>query len=319
MRLKLSIIIPIYKVEQYVEQCLASILNVDTQGLPFEVICVNDGTPDKSMTIVEEFQRNHENLYCINQENQGQSVARNEGLKISNGDYIWFFDSDDWMTQDAILRALDLIENYPDVSVFATPVAWKHPSGDTIDWNFGKDHIVSGIDYLKLGCYTNPPQRFIIKRSFLDLYCLRFYPGIFHEDELFGTEMLYLAEKVYLHNHYWCNYRQHGESVMHTMTVRNAYNIITVHQQLIKFMDIYVREEDKEWFQRKYFTYLEVAVGNVWHLRNTPEFKQFLSDTKAYRYAVCDSCTKLGGWRWKIKCWLFKHPVLNKYRRELFS
>ena len=105
----LSIIIPIYKVEKYIHYTLESVYNQDIDEKYFEVICVNDGTPDNSMDIVNEFKISHNNLYVINQTNQGLSEARNTGLKKAKGDYIWFVDSDDTLETGSISKIFQYI------------------------------------------------------------------------------------------------------------------------------------------------------------------------------------------------------------------
>ena len=94
--LKLSIIVPVYNVEKYVEKCLESLCGLKIEN---EIIVVNDGTKDSSLEIVERFKENHknENIIIISQENQGLSEARNNGLKAAKGEYISFIDSDDFV------------------------------------------------------------------------------------------------------------------------------------------------------------------------------------------------------------------------------
>ena len=87
--MKLSIVIPVYNVEDYIRGTLDSIYNQKVDEQCFEVIVVNDGTPDNSMKIVKEFAATHQNLTIINQENQGLSAARNAGIKVAKGVYIW--------------------------------------------------------------------------------------------------------------------------------------------------------------------------------------------------------------------------------------
>ena len=94
----LSIIIPIYNVEQFIAQCIESIYSQHFPLERFEVIAVNDGTPDHSMDIVKRFAAKYSNLQIINQENKGLSVARNTGMQYAKGDYVWFIDSDDWLS-----------------------------------------------------------------------------------------------------------------------------------------------------------------------------------------------------------------------------
>ena len=92
---KLSIIIPVYKTEQYLHRCLSSILDQDVDKSLYEVLVVNDGSPDNSQAIIDEYCAKYDNVSCLVQTNQGQSVSRNRGVELARGEYIWFLDSDD--------------------------------------------------------------------------------------------------------------------------------------------------------------------------------------------------------------------------------
>ena len=106
--MKLSIIIPIYDVESYLKRCLDSIVNQNSNNI--EVIMINDGSTDNGPIIAEQYSRQYENFYLINQENKGLSGARNTGISASKGDYLWFVDSDDYIANDAVDKILDAIE-----------------------------------------------------------------------------------------------------------------------------------------------------------------------------------------------------------------
>lgn len=112
-----SIIVPVYNVEGYLEQCLESILSQTFSN--FELILINDGSTDSSLKICERYQQNFNQIKLINQENGGLSDARNKGLLAAKGDYIIFTDSDDYWAGDQVLEDLnDLIsELYPDVLI----------------------------------------------------------------------------------------------------------------------------------------------------------------------------------------------------------
>ena len=97
----LSIVIPIYNVEKYIDRCLNSIFSQDVSPENLEVICVNDGPPENSMQIVNCYANKYANLHIVNQQNQGLSVARNGGMAIAKGDYLWFVDSDDYVTDNS--------------------------------------------------------------------------------------------------------------------------------------------------------------------------------------------------------------------------
>lgn len=100
--MKLSIIIPVYKVEEYVEKCLESIASQDIPTDDYEIIVINDGSPDNSKEIILEFQKHQSNLIFIDQENQGVSVARNRGLDVAKGNYILFIDPDDTIEENSL-------------------------------------------------------------------------------------------------------------------------------------------------------------------------------------------------------------------------
>jgi len=93
--IKVSIIIPVYNVDKYLETCLKSVINQTLKEI--EIICVNDGSTDNSLDILQKFQINDNRIIIINQENSGQGIARNKALKIAKGEYIGFVDPDDWI------------------------------------------------------------------------------------------------------------------------------------------------------------------------------------------------------------------------------
>ena len=101
----LSIVVPVYNAELYLEECLHSLFTQDLPQTDYEVICVDDGSTDKSGFILRSFSEKHQNLTIITQENSGVATARNTGLSAARGDYIWFVDADD-VIQTNILRKL---------------------------------------------------------------------------------------------------------------------------------------------------------------------------------------------------------------------
>lgn len=103
---KVSIIIPIYNVEQYLAQCLDSVINQTYKNI--EIICVNDCSLDNSFRILDEYSKNDKRIKIINRENNGGlSAARNTGLDNASGKYIYFLDSDDWIDLDYIEKMLN--------------------------------------------------------------------------------------------------------------------------------------------------------------------------------------------------------------------
>lgn len=116
--LSLSIIVPIYNVEKYIHSCLESIFRQDMNDETFEVILVNDGTPDHSMEMISDITKAHHNIKIIEQNNQGLSVARNNGMKEAVGEYLMFVDSDDMLIENSIFPLLNkAIESKADLLI----------------------------------------------------------------------------------------------------------------------------------------------------------------------------------------------------------
>ena len=112
---KLSIIIPVYNTSRYLRKCLDSIVCQNIDNNLYEVIVVNDGSPDEAQDIIDEYINKYPHLLAIKQQNQGLSVARNNGLKAATGLYVWFVDSDDWLFDGSLLLLLKNLESSYDL------------------------------------------------------------------------------------------------------------------------------------------------------------------------------------------------------------
>ena len=116
--LKLSIIVPVYNVEKYIRACLKSIFRQNLNDDDFEVIIINDGTEDNSMSVIVDLISEHHNIIIVNQENQGSSVAWNNGIAIANGEYILFVDADDLLIERRLKLLLQkAIETKADIII----------------------------------------------------------------------------------------------------------------------------------------------------------------------------------------------------------
>lgn len=192
--MKLSIIVPVYNVQPYIETCIKSIIGQRYFEQNCELIIVNDCTPDESMKLARNITINFKNIIYINHgTNLGLSVARNTGSKRANGEYVWFIDSDDWISEGSITKILKSIEYQPDI------IHIGHARTDRISNNINQKippYPLSGADLLLL---TNPPSHvpcYIWRADFLKRNGLEFYPGIYHEDNLFTPSALVAAERV---------------------------------------------------------------------------------------------------------------------------
>ena len=118
---KFSIIIPVYNAEKYLPKCIDSLIKQTFKK--FEIICINDGSSDKSLNILKRYATNDTRIKIFTQKNSGPAVARNLGLEKAQGKYLWFIDADDWIEEKACEILNNIInKNSPDITIFASNV-----------------------------------------------------------------------------------------------------------------------------------------------------------------------------------------------------
>lgn len=216
--IKFSFIVPVYNVEKYLSRCLDSLLTQNYQN--FEIICINDGSPDNSINILQMYQKKHNNIFIINQENKGLGGARNTGLKYASGDYIWFIDSDDWIEPTSLYLLNNYIsqEGSKDMILFnAYRTKQKGLEGKLIRAS-NKTKFENGIDYARSLLDGNGLLFSWIKICKRDLFVksgFQFQKGFFEdisEIPFYANNIHtigYLEEPLY-------NYFVNDKSIMHT-------------------------------------------------------------------------------------------------------
>lgn len=199
----LSIIVPVYNVEEYIHPCLESIYNQGLDEKDFEVIIVNDGTNDNSMEIIKDIISHHTNIIIINQQNQGISMARNKGLEKATGEYVQFIDSDDLIVKHCLPILLEkAIKSQADLIV----ADYKRIEDEEIKKYLKDPSIVKGAYkvYEKKGSSLfledlNPREcyiwRTLYRKEFLIEKNILFIPGICYEDIPFIHECYLKANK----------------------------------------------------------------------------------------------------------------------------
>lgn len=201
--MKLSIIVPVYNVADYLPKCLDSLLTQDLPQNEFEIIVVNDGSTDNSGEIAQQYANRYANIFLINQVNQGLSGARNTGIKHANGDYIQFVDSDDYLEENVLGGLMRQVEK-DDLDVLRFNYENVNYNGEIINPNKDPKHfvdfsneVVDGLIFLnqRLGpaCYA---VQFIIKKNLLIENNIIFKSGIYFEDTEWTPRMLLKASRV---------------------------------------------------------------------------------------------------------------------------
>lgn len=206
--IKLSVIIPIYNAGLYIHQCLDSVVDQTLQDI--EVICINDGSTDESAAIIKECATKDERIKVLTQENLGQGAARNRGLEVAMGDYVYFIDADD---QLFALDALDCIvaeikRERLDVLFFDAEASFEEDVDASVAIKknaYIRRHdyssVYTGRELFARFCdnreYSPSPCLAIYRRSFLEENNIRFpQERIFYEDNIFMTRVLLAAKKA---------------------------------------------------------------------------------------------------------------------------
>ena len=197
--MKLSIIIPIYNEERFVDQCLKSILHQNLDCNDYEVIVINDGSTDGSASILRDFENTHSNFHVYEQKNSGVGSARNKGLEFAKGDYIYFIDPDDYLASGVLNDVLNCAFLH-DLDVL-TFLSTKTKSRDLLvseTNNVAPDEIsiLSGLEYISALGYRNEVWWYLVKRSFLEKIGLKFILGKWMEDAIFTAKLFTKASRV---------------------------------------------------------------------------------------------------------------------------
>jgi glycosyltransferase involved in cell wall biosynthesis len=205
--MKFSIITPVYNVQAYLRQCLDSIVNQTLCEI--EIICVDDGSTDESVAILHEYATKDARIKIFIQVNSGQGAARNRGLAVANGEYVYFMDADDELANVSVLETLVAMAQRDSLDVLFFDAETVVDEGvqtlavhasDYIrqyDYSLVKSGRELFSDFLKNKEYTVSPCLAIYRRSFLEENNIRFpSERIFYEDNIFMTRVLLAAKRA---------------------------------------------------------------------------------------------------------------------------
>ncbi len=243
-----SVIIPIYNVEKYIEKCLDSVVCQTFTNL--EIICVNDGSPDGSMEIVERKGKEDRRIVIVSQENGGLSRARNAGMQKATGKYIYFLDSDDYLAEDAIAQLVCAAEKQEAEVVFfgAEPIfeteKIKEKQSGYITYYTRKGNyqgVYTGeslfIRMVNNGDFKPSACLVFTRRDFVERIGISFYCGILHEDNLYTLQLTQRAERAVVLNLPLYKRLIRQESITSgAKSVRHAYGFFVTQREMLSFL-----------------------------------------------------------------------------------
>lgn len=271
---KLSIIVPVYQVENYIRACVESIFMQGLSDDDFEVILVNDGTRDDSFGRIADIIAKHQNILIVEQGNQGLSAARNTGLDKASGEYVLFLDSDDLLVANSLEPLLlDAFQHHADLVVanFIKQDDMGISEGARIPTTQYRSCTVAGIDLFVN--HLNPREcyvwRTLYRKSFLDAHDLRFIHGIYFEDVPFTTECYLKASSCVKTSHIFYIYRQRPGSICSAISKEKVMGFHHGMARLWELRDSMTLTEEQN---RKLMEILFATFSiEVWYITHNPE------------------------------------------------
>jgi glycosyltransferase involved in cell wall biosynthesis len=239
----LSIIIPVFNAENFIEKCVNSIIN-QTKGLTYklELIIINDGSTDKSPEILKKLQKENSIIKLFNQKNSGEGFARNVGLSKVIGDYFWFIDADDHIEGTILIEILNLLKTQKPESIL---IGYKSVDleGNIISEIKYENNFFSRNDLIKQGIYANTVWSKVISTKIIKDNGLHFDTNVKTATDFdFSFKSLYFSKKIITLNDSSYNYVLNPDSISNIRSTehlnRLAKDSVIVANNLNRFLKI---------------------------------------------------------------------------------
>ncbi len=254
--IKVSIVIPVYNVEKYLEECIESAIKQSLNDI--EIICINDGSTDSSLEILKKYEEKYSNIIVISQENKGLSASRNVGIRKAKGKYIYFLDSDDFIDTKSMEVCYKECEKYDLDMVTFDAICFLDK--DYVGKDFKEDYdrsnllpqyTLTGEEFYiasnKSGGYRVPVWLNFYNSEFIRKNNLFFIEGIYHEDEIHTCHCLLKAKRIKYINKKFFNRRIRNNSIMTSnLNKKHIHGNFEVFKELYKIYCIYGYDRSTE-------------------------------------------------------------------------
>lgn len=284
-RVLLSFIIPLYNCEKYIERCLRSISNIDLTEEDYEIVVVDDGSSDNGSIICKKYRETHSNLHLFQQKNAGASSARNKGLDLAKGKWIWFVDADDQIDIE-INELLPTISSCGDAEIICFNYSIEEKISLRRVQIFNKSYSTGGVEYLKFHHRLYLWDKLFSRSAIGNIRFLEGTKNI--EDMLFCLEVLVNVKNMLCYSKY--GYIYNNLNVFSTSRRRDKRNLIKldqdtilVHSALKKLINQYDGKKARVLSEIENFS----IVGHLYSLMSFYNLKRFRSAITRYRKLKC--------------------------------
>lgn len=290
--MRISVVIPVYNVEKYLDECLESVINQTLDSKYYEIIAVDDGSTDSCPTKLDWYAETHDNLIVIHQKNKGLSVARNSGINIASGEYITFIDSDDWISNRYLEDMYNLAVKINADIVCVNEKRYYHSGDEKIDYSAHFSFVKckkNNVDLL----FNNKVKTYawgkLYKLKLFNINNIRYPEGLLYEDMATTYRLFDKANcTAFIKNNNYYFYRFRENSIVNNVKKKNIddsflilndlKNYCFLHQP--KYLDVYLlfkyselmkniicsdleESEKKEYIKKLYLQVKGVKLKNI--------------------------------------------------------
>lgn len=277
----LSIIVPTYNVQDYLSNCIESLLHQDISSDQYEILVINDGSTDNSRGIAANFEDAEPNVKLIDQTNQGLSSARNTGITNAKGKYIYFLDSDDYIAHNTLGFILKLMEdNELDILGFSSKETkdLDITESENVKKQECRLNVTDGITYLASNNYENTAWWYVLRSSFLSESGLTFPLGRMVEDANFTAKVIARAVRIAFTPADIHRYVVRSSSIMRLKNKRHIQNLVNDYKA-----NVFEFHEQIQNLKLKEHTFIKPCIDR---LQNRMESFVFFALIKAIRFGL---------------------------------
>ena len=274
---KVSVVIPVYNVEDFLGECLDSIVNQTLEDI--EIICVNDGSPDNSLEILNKYASRDKRITVINQENGGHAVATNRGMDLASGEYLFLMDSDDILDLNALELAYNRCkEKNADFVIFQAINYYMDKDQLIEEENYSMNALADYVgedvfSYRDIRDYvfdiTVTPWSKLYNRKFIEKNSIRFPEGLVFDDNVFFYDVLFAAERITFLRKHLFKRRWYPTSSTRAGDLR-FLNYIDICNLI---WDVFTRYGEFDYYKDELFD-KKVSTVYYWYKNIKPEFKE---------------------------------------------
>ncbi len=317
---KISIIIPVFQAESYIERCIISVISQTYSHSNIECILIDDCGADRSIMLAQKCIDNYKGsiqfILIHNDYNCGLSVSRNNGMLAASGDYIFFLDSDDYISADCIEKLTNAINEHPEVEVVKGNHIDKHHNNMKAISHVSTQ-IIDNKELMKLFCLEFMPcmaWNTLISRKLIERHHLTFAPNLLHEDELWSFYLYKETNWFILIPDVTLTYEVNPRSIISTeqkneeLHIRSFINILKVFQSHI----------EKQYYEGIIIYMTSMILRLMDKIKQSPNEKGLLSDIMAIRNRI--STRTLADFRLILFAFSFimYQPFINIFRIKYF-